>query len=167
MLFCPIRPYFMLQVISFCRWATTWQTWGGRSTWRFCTVSCTSAWTFPACTSTSLCVRLTLRSPSQVDTVRFSYVTLCSGFIYEWTNLKGGATVLGPDLGWLFTVLLSAWSCLGWWEVGSMGRASGQDEWNIEVKVNPTQVRDLLNHPVIGFLVCNEKSKLSMYPSSR
>ena len=29
-----------------------------------------------------------------------------------------------------------------------MGKAAGQDNWNILVKVNPIQVRDLLNHPV-------------------
>ena len=29
-----------------------------------------------------------------------------------------------------------------------MGREAGHDEWNIQIKVNPTQVRDLLNHPV-------------------
>ena len=29
-----------------------------------------------------------------------------------------------------------------------MCRAPEQDEWNIQIKVNPTQVRDLLGHPV-------------------
>ena len=28
-----------------------------------------------------------------------------------------------------------------------MGKAGGQDDWNIQIRVNPTQVRDLLNHP--------------------
>ena len=30
-----------------------------------------------------------------------------------------------------------------------MGRETGQDEWSIQIKVNPTQVRDLLGHPVV------------------
>ena len=30
-----------------------------------------------------------------------------------------------------------------------MAREAGHDEWNIQIKVNPTQVLDLLNHPVL------------------
>ena len=30
-----------------------------------------------------------------------------------------------------------------------MAKAAGQDEWSIQIKVNPTQVRDLLGHPVV------------------
>ena len=30
-----------------------------------------------------------------------------------------------------------------------MGREAGYDEWNIQIKVNPTQVLDLLNHPAL------------------
>ena len=33
-----------------------------------------------------------------------------------------------------------------------MGREAGH-EWNIQIKDNPTQVRDLLNHPVVGFAI--------------
>ena len=31
-----------------------------------------------------------------------------------------------------------------------MGREAGHVEWNIQIKDNPTQVRDLLNHPVLS-----------------
>ena len=34
-----------------------------------------------------------------------------------------------------------------------MARAAGQDEWNIQIKVNPIQVRDLLGHPVLVLTV--------------
>ena len=30
-----------------------------------------------------------------------------------------------------------------------IGRAVGLDEWNIQIKVNPTQVRDVMGHPVV------------------
>ena len=29
-----------------------------------------------------------------------------------------------------------------------MGKAAKQDEWNIKIKVNPTWVQDVLEHPV-------------------
>ena len=37
--------------------------------------------------------------------------------------------------------------------MGRMGRAAGQDEWHIQIKIDPTQVRDLLCHPVQGIPV--------------
>ena len=45
------------------------------------------------------------------------------------------------DLGWGdfdFGYRTVCHFCLGWWELGRMGEAAGQDEWNIEIKVNPT-----------------------------
>ena len=53
------------------------------------------------------------------------------------------------DLGWLWFWLFhylpdSAWAN----EIGRLGRAGGPDEWNIQARVNPTQVRDVMGHPV-------------------
>ena len=36
--------------------------------------------------------------------------------------------------------------------MGRMGKAARQDAWNINIKVNPTQVRDLLGHPVMAVI---------------
>ena len=35
-------------------------------------------------------------------------------------------------------------------DIGRMGGAAGQDEWNFQIKVNPTQFRDLLCHWVVN-----------------
>ena len=42
---------------------------------------------------------------------------------------------------------LSAQFCLCRLKFGRMGRAAGQDGWNIKVKVDPTQVLELMVHP--------------------
>ena len=58
--------------------------------------------------------------------------------------LKGCCIALHGEpspLGWLTLILvitLSAWFCLGRWEFGRIGRAAGQDGWNIQIKVNRT-----------------------------
>ena len=51
-------------------------------------------------------------------------------------------------LTFILAVPLSARFCLGWWEIGRIGRAAGQVEWNIKIKVNPTQVWDVMGHPI-------------------
>ena len=42
----------------------------------------------------------------------------------------------------------SAWICLGWWEIGRTGWAAGKDGGTSKIKVNPTQVRQQMCHPV-------------------
>ena len=50
------------------------------------------------------------------------------------------------NLGWSWLVLaipLSAWFCLVRWKLGRIGWAAGQYGWNIQMKVNPTQVHQV------------------------
>ena len=37
---------------------------------------------------------------------------------------------------------------MGWWEFGKSGRAAVQDSGTSQIKVNPTQVRQEMGHPV-------------------
>ena len=38
--------------------------------------------------------------------------------------------------------------CLGWWEIGKSGWASGQDIGTSQIVVSPTQLSDQMDHPV-------------------
>ena len=54
-----------------------------------------------------------------------------------------------PDLCWVdfdFGCSVVCQTLFG--VMGRMCKAAEQHEWNIKIVVNPTQVRDLLNHPV-------------------
>ena len=53
---------------------------------------------------------------------------------WGWVDLEFGYSTV-------FRILLE--------ELGRMGKAGGYDEWNTHIKVDPTQVRDLLAHPVV------------------
>ena len=51
-----------------------------------------------------------------------------------------------PGLG--FVIPITAPFYLGRCEFGRTGCAAGQDEWNLQIKVKPTQVRDVMPHRV-------------------
>ena len=69
------------------------------------------------------------------------YFNTKTGNYYRVTNLLVGLT-------WILTVPLSARFCLGWWEFGRRGWAAGQDGGTSQIKVNATQVRQEMGHPV-------------------
>ena len=52
-------------------------------------------------------------------------------------------------LTWVLTVPQSARFCLDWWEFGRSGWAARQDDGTSQIKVNPTQVRQEMGHPVL------------------
>ena len=64
--------------------------------------------------------------------------------------LQGGPSGRGPGLGrlgfWILNVPFSAQFCLGWWEFGRRGWASGQDGGNPSQPI--PRPRDHMGHPV-------------------
>ena len=69
-----------------------------------------------------------------------------------WSKYMFRVGHLVGELGsWLTLILAvppSARFCLGWWEIGRTGWASGKDVETSQIKVNPTQLSDQMDLPV-------------------
>ena len=77
----------------------------------------------------------------------------CTGWPISWRIWVGLTLIL--------SVPLSAQLCLGWWEIGRTGWAAGQDGGISQIKVNPTQVRLEMGHPVLKVCLTSDYSKSS------
>ena len=85
--------------------------------------------------------------------MRFNKDVLSSFAMHSQMYRVSHLVVDWVGLTWILSVPLSARFCLGWWEFGRSGWAAGKLDrrtrwWNTQIKVDPTQVHEQMEHPV-------------------